>query len=102
MTFGFTFCQVPFYCRRVPRFRLLPFPPMLLTSFSRLAALTVLCLSASPFPVSAQETPADEKTSSLGKQYQSIVNVECSALRVDYRTPWNAATPTGGTGTAFL
>ena len=51
---------------------------------------------------SAQEESPDEKTTSLGKQYQSIVNVECSALRVDYRTPWNAATPSGGTGTAFL
>ncbi len=53
-------------------------------------------------PTFAQEESPDEKTTSLGKQYQSIVNVECSALRVDYRTPWNAATPSGGTGTAFL
>lgn len=50
----------------------------------------------------AQEESPDEKTTSLGKQYQSIVRVECSSLRVDYRTPWNAATPSGGTGTAFL
>ncbi|MES2706754.1 MAG: trypsin-like peptidase domain-containing protein [Verrucomicrobiota bacterium] len=75
----------------------MPFP-----SLPRLAALTLLSLSLPQIPARAQEAPADEKTSSLGKQYQSIVNVECSALRVDYRTPWNAATPTGGTGTAFL
>ncbi len=63
----------------------------------------LVCLAAlfSPLAVQSQDT-ADEKTSSLGKQYESIVNVECSALRVDYRTPWNAATPSGGTGTAFL
>ncbi len=58
--------------------------------------------STLPGPVRAQDEPSEEKTTSLGKQYQSIVNVECSALRVDYRTPWNAATPSGGTGTAFL
>ena len=61
-----------------------------------LAVLTVL-----PLATAQQESP-DEKTTSLGKHYESIVNVECSALRVDYRTPWNAATPSGGTGTAFL
>ncbi len=61
-----------------------------------LAVLTVLPVA------SAQQESPDEKTTSLGKQYESIVNVECSALRVDYRTPWNAATPSGGTGTAFL
>jgi S1-C subfamily serine protease len=75
----------------------MPFSPL-----PRFAALTVLALAVPQFTARAQEAPADEKTSSLGKQYQSIVNVECSSLRVDYRTPWNAATPSGGTGTAFL
>lgn len=77
---------------------------MLSPSISRLAAFSVLSLAPPLVSAQAQEVPRveEEKTSSLGKQYQSIVNVECSALRVDYRTPWNAATPTGGTGTAFL
>ncbi|MDB6133992.1 MAG: 2-alkenal reductase [Verrucomicrobiales bacterium] len=75
---------------------------MLPHPLSRLAALTFLTLPVSTLSVRAEEAPAEEKTSSLGKQYQSIVNVECSSLRVDYRTPWNAATPTGGSGTAFL
>ena len=66
------------------------------------AALAVFAALSLPLAASAQEEPPDEKTTSLGKQYQSIVNVECSALRVDYRTPWNAATPSGGSGTAFL
>lgn len=65
-------------------------------------ALVLLAAGAAPFPLLAQEEASEEKTSSLGKQYESIVNVECSALRVDYRTPWNAATPSGGSGTAFL
>ena len=66
------------------------------------AALALFAALSLPLAASAQEEPPDEKTTSLGKQYQSIVNVECSALRVDYRTPWNAATPSGGSGTAFL
>ena len=73
---------------------------MFCSPFLRLAALAGL---AAFLPaVSAEDAAPDEKTTSLGKQYESIVNVECSALRVDYRTPWNAATPSGGTGTAFL
>lgn len=72
--------------------------------FSRPAALAAVCFAVFPLQTAlrAQEDDPGEKTSSLGKQYESIVNVECSALRVDYRTPWNAATPSGGTGTAFL
>ena len=67
----------------------------------RPALLVCLAAFVSPSALHAQDS-ADEKTSSLGKQYESIVNVECSALRVDYKTPWNAATPSGGSGTAFL
>lgn len=71
-------------------------------SLLRPAALACLASLAIPLAAPAQDDPPEEKTTSLGKQYESIVNVECSALRVDYRTPWNAATPSGGTGTAFL
>jgi len=73
---------------------------MFCPSFLRPALL--VCLTAIAPPALRAQDSADEKTSSLGKQYESIVNVECSALRVDYRTPWNAATPSGGSGTAFL
>ena len=75
---------------------------MFLPSLLRPAVLAGFAAVCLPLGASAQDDPADEKTTSLGKQYESIVNVECSALRVDYRTPWNAATPSGGTGTAFL
>jgi S1-C subfamily serine protease len=47
---------------------------------------------------------ADEagKSSSMGKQYEGIVKIENAAFNLDYRTPWNGARPTGGTGTGFL
>ncbi len=73
--------------------------------FSFFRPLIAACFALAAFQpllLPAQEIAEEEKTTSLGKQYESIVNVECSALRVDYRTPWNAATPSGGTGTAFL
>jgi S1-C subfamily serine protease len=44
----------------------------------------------------------EEKTTSLGKQYEGIVRVECAAIMPDYRTPWNPGVPSGGSGTAFL
>ncbi len=75
---------------------------MFLSATFRPLVLVCLAAWAGPPVLTAQDDPSEEKTSSLGKQYESIVNVECSALRVDYRTPWNAATPSGGTGTAFL
>jgi S1-C subfamily serine protease len=67
--------------------------------------------AAMPFhPLVAQDAPPlrpaapedEEKTTSLGRQYEGIVNIECNTLEVDYRTPWNPATPGGGSGTGFL
>lgn len=46
--------------------------------------------------------PEDEKTTSLGKQYEGIVRVECASIVPDYKTPWNPGLPSGGSGTAFL
>ncbi|MBP7950277.1 MAG: trypsin-like peptidase domain-containing protein [Verrucomicrobiales bacterium] len=48
------------------------------------------------------DPPEDEKTTSLGKQYEGIVRVECASIIPDYRTPWNPGLPSGGSGTAFL
>lgn len=45
---------------------------------------------------------APVKTSSLGSQYAGIVRIENAAVQPDYRTPWNGARPTGGSGTGFL
>ncbi|HWB05146.1 MAG TPA: trypsin-like peptidase domain-containing protein [Verrucomicrobiales bacterium] len=50
----------------------------------------------------SQETTQDTATTSLGAQYEAIVNIECSSLDFDYQTPWNPATPGGGSGTGFM
>ena len=65
-----------------------------------LAAL--LTLAAPPLVLRAQEKTEDAATTALGAQYEGIVNIECSSLEVDYQTPWNPATPGGGSGTGFL
>ena len=44
----------------------------------------------------------EEKTTSLGKQYEGIVRVECASIVPDYKTPWNPGLPSGGSGTAFM
>jgi S1-C subfamily serine protease len=77
------------HSQNMHRFRS-PLPP--------LAAL--LSLSASLLP--AQEQTDDTATTSLGAQYEGIVSIECNSMEVDYRTPWNPATPGGGSGTGFL
>ena len=82
---------------------------------SPLPPLAALLTLAAP-PLRAQEAPApaapppppipektdDTATTSLGAQYEGIVNIECNSLEVDYQTPWNPATPGGGSGTGFL
>jgi S1-C subfamily serine protease len=35
-------------------------------------------------------------------QYEGVVRIENAAIQPDYRTPWNGARPTGGTGSGFL
>ncbi len=73
---------------------------------AQLAALLFTTCFALPTTGSAQEllkAPAEEeKTTSLGKQYEGIVRVECASINQDHRTPWNPGLPSGGTGTAFL
>jgi len=73
--------------------------------FLRAAAAVLLpaSLSTAQLAPPPQAAAADgEKTTSLGRQYEGIVNIECNTLEVDYRTPWNPATPGGGSGTGFL
>lgn len=66
---------------------------------SRFVLLAAGILLASPSTLRAE---APVKTSSLGQQYAGIVRIENAAIQPDYRTPWNGARPTGGTGTGFL
>ncbi len=35
-------------------------------------------------------------------EWEGIVNIDCSTLVPDYREPWNAGSPSGGSGTGFL
>jgi S1-C subfamily serine protease len=65
-----------------------------------IAGISLLVVSA---PAAfCQETTEGAATTSLGAQYEAIVNIECNSLEVDYQTPWNPATPGGGSGTGFL
>jgi S1-C subfamily serine protease len=73
--------------------------PAFRTSLPSLLAL--LTTGIFPLPLTAEESN-EEKTTSLGAQYEGIVNIECNTLEVDYQTPWNPATPGGGSGTGFL
>jgi len=35
-------------------------------------------------------------------EWEGVVNIDCSVLIPDYREPWNAGQPSGGSGTGFL
>lgn len=35
-------------------------------------------------------------------EWEGVVNIDCSVLMPDYREPWNAGQPSGGSGTGFL
>jgi S1-C subfamily serine protease len=53
-----------------------------------------------PEPVKAKST-AQVVDMALG-EWDGIVNIDCSTLVPDYREPWNAGSPSGGSGTGFL
>ncbi|MGI8603954.1 MAG: trypsin-like peptidase domain-containing protein [Verrucomicrobiales bacterium] len=67
-------------------------------SFRRTSVLAVI-LAALPAPAFAEEAA---KPLPRGKQYEGVVRIENAAIQPDYRTPWNGARPTGGSGTGFL
>ena len=69
---------------------------------SPLPSLAAFLALAAPAPLFSQEKTDDTATTSLGAQYEGIVNIECNSMEVDYQTPWNPATPGGGSGTGFL
>ena len=83
--------------------RLRPFPKHM-KRFAALIGAAALLPAAAPAQLAPPPAAAtdEEKTTSLGRQYEGIVNIECNTLEVDYRTPWNPATPGGGSGTGFL
>jgi S1-C subfamily serine protease len=79
---------------------------MILRSLSSLicAASGLLFVATIVTPVLAQKSSEaeEEKTTSMGKQYEGIVRVECASIVPDYKTPWNPGLPSGGSGTAFM
>lgn len=54
------------------------------------------------------ENPPEIKSSTqviemaLAGEWDGVVNIDCSTLVPDYREPWNAGQPSGGSGTGFL
>jgi len=67
--------------------------------------LTLFALALLP-PVMAQpapETPTASQAIDLGSgAWDGVVNIDVSVLVPDYREPWNAGQPSGGSGTGFL
>lgn len=77
--------------------------PSCLRSLFRAAPVLLLSLVQTPiFAQKALPEAEEEKTTSMGKQYEGIVRVECASIVPDYRTPWNPGLPSGGSGTAFM
>jgi S1-C subfamily serine protease len=51
----------------------------------------------------APETPTASQAIDLGSgAWDGVVNIDVSVLVPDYREPWNAGQPSGGSGTGFL
>ena len=52
-------------------------------------ALAAVLALGSPAPLAfSQEKTEGPATSSLGAQYEAIVNIECNSIEADYQTPW--------------
>jgi len=70
-----------------PAFGPMKFTPLLLTCLALLAP-------AVPAPGQAIDLSTGE--------WEGVVNIDASVLVPDYREPWNAGQPSGGSGTGFL
>ncbi len=66
-----------------------------------LLALTLLpaAASAQPVPIAPSANQAIDLSSG---DWEGVVNIDVSVLVPDYREPWNAGQPSGGSGTGFL
>lgn len=71
--------------------------PRLLLPLLAFAALTPV--RAQPAPESATANQAIDVSSG---DWDGVVNIDVSVLVPDYREPWNAGQPSGGSGTGFL
>jgi S1-C subfamily serine protease len=71
-----------------------------------LASADTLTPTADPLPPTTTEPPAPRDRSQAidisSGEWDNIVNIDVSMVIPDYREPWNAGQPTGGSGTGFL
>jgi S1-C subfamily serine protease len=64
-----------------------------------LPALALFCLR----PILAQEQSVASQAIDLSSgEWEGVVNIDVSVLFPDFREPWNAGQPSGGSGTGFL
>ncbi len=69
-----------------------------------LALSSSLAIAQAPIPAAEPPPPRDRSQAidiSSG-EWDNIVNIDVSMVIPDYREPWNAGQPTGGSGTGFL
>lgn len=60
--------------------------------------LPLAAMAAVFFPAAVKGQAIDLSTD----EWEGVVNIDCSVLVPDYREPWNAGQPSGGSGTGFL
>ena len=66
-----------------------------------LPAFALLC-GVPFFTHAAEEQPSANQAIDLTTgEWESVVNIDCSVLVPDYREPWNAGQPSGGSGTGL-
>ncbi|MCA1964072.1 MAG: serine protease, partial [Prosthecobacter sp.] len=70
----------------------------------RLLSPLLALVSGAVLPLlSAQEPPTSSQVIDLTSgEWDGVVNIDVSVLFPDYREPWNAGQPSGGSGTGFL
>lgn len=66
--------------------------------FASIAAL----LGSTVCAVEEGKPPATQVIDTTSGEWEGIVNIDVSVLMPDYREPWNAGQPSGGSGTGFL
>ena len=69
--------------------------PLLLASIATLLGSTV-------FAAGEAGAAASQVIDTTSGEWEGIVNIDVSVLMPDYREPWNAGQPSGGSGTGFL
>lgn len=68
-----------------------------------LLALASFPLVAGAQPAAEAAPPANNQAIDLSSgEWDGVVNIDVSVLFPDYREPWNAGQPSGGSGTGFL